>query len=297
MTRAFVDRPVGDHAAARRVAVAATERWGLGTPTPLRTAMNAIFTAGGAVVRVSAPSVPAVASIHLARSLAERGVPVPAPVRDDVVEVSGLSATAWERVEDTGRPVDWHRTGEVVRAVHSIDPADLPDGVPCPSPTDLPWWRHDEMLDELAPTLDAAAVDGLRAAIERHRGWGDLEGADLVTCHGDVHPGNVIMSPDGPVLLDWDLLCVAPRGWDHAPLMTWTERWGGRPGIYDEYSGGYGWSARGDRHAEAFAELRLVSATLMRWKAATVDPAALAEAELRLAHWRGDPDARVWGAQ
>ena len=22
-------------------------------------------------------------------------------------------------------------------------------------------------------------------------------------CHGDLHPGNVIMSPDGPMLIDW----------------------------------------------------------------------------------------------
>ena len=35
------------------------------------------------------------------------------------------------------------------------------------------------------------------------------------------------MSADGVVLLDWDLMCLGPRGWDHAPMMTWATRWGG----------------------------------------------------------------------
>jgi Ser/Thr protein kinase RdoA (MazF antagonist) len=90
----------------------------------------------------------------------------------------------------------------------------------------------------------------------------------LVVCHGDVHPGNVIQSADGPVLLDWDLLCRGPAAWDHAPLMTWTERWGGEPGIYEAFAEGYGRSMRGDLVAQAIAELRLVAATLMRLLAA-----------------------------
>ena len=46
-----------------------------------------------------------------------------------------------------------------------------------------------------------------------------------------------------------------------------------------------------DPSALAFAELRLVAATLMRVAAGMTDRAALPEAELRLRFWRGDPDA------
>jgi hypothetical protein len=98
-------------------------------------------------------------------------------------------------------------------------------------------------------------------------------------------------------MIDWGLLCVAPRGWDHAPLMTWTERWGGESGAYDAFAEGVGWDGRGDRYAEAFAELRLVAATLMRWKVAAVNPDARPEAERRLEFWRGDSDAAQWSAQ
>jgi Ser/Thr protein kinase RdoA (MazF antagonist) len=118
-----------------------------------------------------------------------------------------------------------------------------------------------------------------------------------VICHGDVHPGNVIQSADGPVLLDWDLLCRGPAAWDHAPLMTWTHRWGGDAGIYESFAEGYGVSLRGDPLAEALAELRLVAATLMRVRAARQNPAAAAEAELRLRYWRGEPDAPQWHPQ
>jgi len=79
--------------------------------------------------------------------------------------------------------------------------------------------------------------------------------------------------------------------------MRWTDRWGGAPGIYDDFAAGSGWSGFGDAHGEAFAELRLVSATLMRWKVALVDPAARPEAERRLGYWRGDLDAPAWSAQ
>ena len=99
------------------------------------------------------------------------------------------------------------------------------------------------------------------------------------------------------MLLDWDLMCTGPAAWDHAPLMTWTQRWGGEAGIYERFSAGYGRSFRDDPLAEAIAELRLVAATLMRVRAGRSDPSAAQEAALRLRYWRGDDDAPMWHAQ
>ena len=115
-------------------------------------------------------------------------------------------------------------------------------------------------------------------------------------CHGDVHPGNVAMTADGPVLLDWDLLCPAPPGWDHAMLLRAAAvgvagalvrrlRRRLRPLV-----------APAIRRPMAIAELRLVAATLMRLRAGRADPAAMPEARRRLAFWRGDPDAPTWRA-
>ncbi len=206
-----------------------------------------------------------------------------------------MSVTAWDRIIDAGVPIDWSAVGAMIRRVHGLDHREMPSSIPLPSPSALPWWDFDALVERAAGTLDRAARDGLVAAVERHRGWERFD--HTVVCHGDVHPGNVMMSVDGPVLLDWDLLCRAPAGWDHGPLMTWHERWGGDLRDLPPFASGYGRSLVDDPAAEAFAELRLVAATLMRVTAAIRNPDARREAERRLRYWRGDPDAPAWTAQ
>lgn len=303
MTRPYVDQRVVDVAGASLAAEAAADHWAMSAPVLLRRGMNAIYRCDDTVLRVAIPNGPATASLELAETLSDSGIRVAPSVRDDVVEANGFAVTAWQYVAAVDAPTGaarttWAAVGEMVELVHRVDRARLPADLPVPYASEFPWWDHDTLLAQVSGELDAEAEHGIRAAIERHRGWDDfVESGEVVVCHGDVHPGNVIMGREGPVLIDWDLLCLAPRGWDHAALMPWTERWGGRPGLYADFAEGAGWSAIGDRHADAFAELRLVSATLMRWKVALVDPAARPEAERRLAYWRGDPDAPAWRAQ
>lgn len=293
--RAYVDTPIGDTDVATEVATEAARRWGLGRPELLRVGMNAIFGVDDVVLRVGRPSVDASVSLLLAAVVADAGVRVPEPARDDVVDLAGLSVTAWRRLHPEDAPIDWVEVGRMVRTVHELDPGRLPADVPLPRPARFPWWDFDTLLERTGRSLDAAARAGLVETIERHRGW--EHGAGRVVCHGDVHPGNVVMVDDGPVLLDWDLLCWAPPGWDHGPMLTWADRWGGRPGAYERFAEGYGRDLSGDPDTIAFAELRLVAATLMRVQAAMTSPDAAAEAQRRLAYWRGDPDAPPWTAQ
>lgn len=299
--RPFVDTPVHDVAAATDLARRAAARWGISAPIePLRIGMNAVFVAGDTVVRVGRPTAPASAAFDLAERLGEVGVRVPRPVGAEPVADGELTATRWRRELPDGRPIDWVEVGRMVARLHAAGGDVVPPDHPCPSPTTFPWWDFDSLLDEAGPDeIDAAARRGLAAAVERHRWWrrAAVDPADGVICHGDVHPDNVVQTADGPVLADWDLLCVAPAGWDHAPMMTWAERWGGPAGEYEAFASGYGRSCRDDPFASAVAELRLVAATLMRVRAARSDPAARAEADRRLAHWRGDPDAPTWRAQ
>jgi hypothetical protein len=293
--RAFVDEPITDLERARALAQRAATAWGLPDPVLIRQSMCAIFRCGDAVIRVSRPNSPASALLDLGAVLADSGVRVPQPLHRDVVEDGAIAATAWEYLAGVDEPIDWVTIGSMVRRVHGIDPVTIPKQMPAPSPAVFPWWDFDTMFVATAPLIDEGARHGIRDAIERRRGWSDFE--DTVLCHGDVHPGNVIMTDDGPVLIDWDLLCTAPAAWDHGPLMTWSERWGGMPGTYESFADGYGWSARGDADAEAFAELRLVAATLMRVQAAQRNPDAVAEADARLRYWRGEPQAPQWRAQ
>jgi hypothetical protein len=294
-SRAYVDRPVSDLHAAQQAATAAAGIWGLEQPELLRAGMNAIFTAGPVVLRVSIPTTPAEASLELSRFWFDRGLAVPRSARDEVVRVDELSVTAWERIDASEKPVDWHRVGELVRRVHETAPESLPSSVPLPSPAAFPWWDFDSLLDRAGSGLDGAAREGLEAAVARHRRWSEFD--EVVVCHGDVHPGNVLMGADGPVLIDWDLLCLAAPGWDHGPMVSFADRWGGRPGEYDEFASGYGRSLADDPTTIALAELRLVAATLMRVAASIDDPRSRPEAERRLRYWRGDPDAPSWSPQ
>jgi aminoglycoside phosphotransferase (APT) family kinase protein len=67
----------------------------------------------------------------------------------------------------------------------------------CPAPMSLPRQR-----DRLACKIRAArSYLGTDADLARE--LLPSESSVLQLCHGDLHPGNVIMSAEGPVLLDW----------------------------------------------------------------------------------------------
>lgn len=296
----FVIEPPGDVVVATEVAATAAKQWGLPSPELIRVGMNALFAAGDdVVIRVGRPTSDPRGAILLASILAERGVRGPRYVRDFPVVVGALVATAIAREDQVGA-IDWTEVGAMVARVHAIDPADVAPHYPVPHCSTFPWWQFDRLLSEVDDRLDAAARAGLVTAVRRNEHWRERwlsAGAEArKLCHGDVHPGNVLFTSDGPMLIDWDLLCVGPNSWDHGPLMTWTERWGGASVVYDRFAEGYGASLRGDPVAEAIAELRLVAATLMRLRAGRTDPVAAAEAEQRLRWWRGDPDAPPWTA-
>ena len=295
--RPFVIEPPGDVATVTACALVAAEHWGLPTPTLLRLGMNGIFAAGNVMLRVSRPTAPGENAMRLAELLTDHGVRVPQYVRDDAFSVDGHVVFAIESIATVGA-VDWVAVGEMIRRLHQFEPASISAVFPTPWCGSFPWWEFAATFDAVRPLLDATSARALADSIARNLPVLHAARSDrLVVCHGDVHPGNVVQGVHGPVLLDWDLVCLGPAGWDHAPLMTWTSRWGGEPGLYESFAAGYGRSLRGDTTAAAIAELRLVAATLMRLKAAQRNPAALPEALRRLQWWRGESDAPMWQAQ
>jgi aminoglycoside phosphotransferase (APT) family kinase protein len=260
--------------------------------------MNVICAAGDEVVlRVSTPTAPAEQALRLARLLRDAGIRVPAPVRDQVIVHEGCSVVAVEFIREHGA-VDWREVGDMVVRVHRLAVDAVRGRYPLPWCGSFPWWSLDSLATEVDDLLDPAARAGIRSACDDVRDWPHLaRAAPEVVCHGDVHPGNVVAGEHGPVLLDWDLLCTGPSAWDHAALLTWTERWGGQPGVYESFAEGCGWSGRGDPLAEQLARGRLLAATLMRLRAGRTDPLAAIEGKVRLAHWRRDPDAPMWSPQ
>lgn len=267
--------------------------WGFPAPELVRAGMNTLFTAGDDVmIRVGHPTFDRAAEHRFLALLSRQNVRAPRTLHDRDGG-NGVVVTAIERVHPDG-DIDWREVGAMIRRVHSIDPL---DAVGLPWCGDFHHWRIRARLDELGPTIDGGARAGMEACLTRWPGWQTtMRGEPRVVCHGDVHPGNVIPTDDGPVIIDWDLRCMGPLEWDHAPLMRWTERWGGEPGIYEQFADGYGRSLRTDPLAIALSEMRLLAATLMRLRAAQTDAAAAVEAEVRLRWWRGDPATPPWTA-
>ena len=260
--------------------------------------MNGIYTTGAVVLRVSRPTADPDAAIELHEVLRANGIPVARPARAEAFTCGALSVTCWERIVAVPAPVDWRAVGAIMRRVHALDAGALPGRYPLVAPSDLPWWDFDRLFGDCGDRLDPPA----RAGIERDPA--SKVGVAVVGAvaadrgvprrraprerHDDRRrPRAARLGPHG----------AAPVGWDHAPLLTWTDRWGGAPRTYEDFADGYGLDLSDDPVATGYAELRLVAATLMRVIAATRDPAARPEVERRLAYWRGDPNAPAWTAQ
>ncbi|MFM7686116.1 MAG: phosphotransferase [Actinomycetota bacterium] len=282
------------------LAAQAAHDWGLPPPSLIRRGMASVYAAGpDMVIRIASATAANLGLPSFLQRMSRLHVQVAAYGRDIlVVEEGQWVAMAVQRVHPAGE-VDWCEVGKMVRRVHSLPADDVPDLSWC---GDFAHWRIDEMLAELGASVDSAALTGMRACLERAGDWrAAMRSAPQVVLHGDLHPGNVVQSADGPVLLDWDLRCTGPAAWDHGPLLRWGDRWtaawGGSAGSYQRFADGYGVSQHDDPLTVTLAELRLLVATLMRVRASLADPAAVTEARRRLAYWRGEPDAPLWSPQ
>ena len=152
----------------------------------------------GAVVKVPKPTTPS-SWIRAEAEYVEavRAVGAPAPALLGMAKIFGRPASVWERVEG---PSLWQevverpqRSAEVGRSLAEVQLA-LFELVP---PVTLPRQR-DRLISKIrwsAANVDASLAGAL-----------DLLPARAGTprlCHGDMHPSNVIVSKDGPVIVDW----------------------------------------------------------------------------------------------
>ena len=152
----------------------------------------------GAVIKVPKPATPASWILAEAKYVeAVRAVGAPAPALLGMEQVFGRPATVWERVDG---PSLWQlvvdrpgRSAELGRRLADVQLA-LFELIP---PVTLP-----DQRDRLTSKIrwSAANLDpSLGAALEL---LPEQTGSPRL-CHGDLHPSNVLVSDDGPVLVDW----------------------------------------------------------------------------------------------
>jgi aminoglycoside phosphotransferase (APT) family kinase protein len=152
----------------------------------------------GAVAKVPDPTTPD-GWIHAEASYtaAVRAAGAPAPNVIGIERVNGRAVSIYERIHGPSmwqyvvdrpeRAVHYGRLlGELHAALFQLVPP-----IALPSQED----RLTSKIRRAAEQVDPALFDALRLLPE---GAGPSR-----LCHGDLHPGNVILSPEGPVIVDW----------------------------------------------------------------------------------------------
>lgn len=174
--------------------------------------------APGQVVKLFKPGVSQRLSHHeaqLTRAVFAAGAPAP-DVLDEVI-LEGRFGIVLRRL-DGPTLMQLSRSGAMTSAQTGAVLASLSMAIHrTPPPRDAPFLR--DWLDALQLSggmVPEPIVTGILAAIERLRPGDGL-------CHGDLHPGNVIMTAEGPRVVDWTGSVRAPAAFDlacgHAVLV------------------------------------------------------------------------------
>jgi hypothetical protein len=199
--------------------------------------------------------------VAVAKHFERHGIPAIRllPGVEQPIQVGEHLVTAWVYVEHAARPATAGDLGRLLRRVHEL-----------PAPEGVGEWAP--LADVRARVADAEELDSgdrrflLHRCAEVEAALGELEfplRRGLI--HGDAHPGNVIVGPDGPVLCDFDSSCVGPPEWDLTPLAVGRERFDDPAGRYRMLADVYGFDVTtwaGFSVLRAARELKLTTSVL-----------------------------------
>ncbi len=185
----------------------------------VRLGENALFHAPAleALLRVARPqkSPESIAhSIELARRLRAEGVPAPEPLTFETLEQPFVSSsgtvTVWRYYrEDPSRRFSFREFGGLLREFHRRA-TNLQECLPAWHPLERTRRRLDEARQQRVPQRWLSILG--RRVTEVEEGLEHLSSVlGRGPVHGDAHRGNLLLTRDGPVLLDLDEVCVAPR--------------------------------------------------------------------------------------
>jgi aminoglycoside phosphotransferase (APT) family kinase protein len=232
--------------------------------------------------------------VRVATWLAEHDVPAvrlltgfPRPV-----VVGDHLATLWHHVPSTAPParaLDGRDLARVLRRLHEL---------PAP-PFDLPEWAPlDDVRRRLADAEELSDSD--RVFLEERCSSLDERLADLRpvlprgVLHGDAHLGNLIASPSGPVLCDFDSTSVGPREWDLSSLPIGVARFGHPPRSQRQLVRGYRFDVTKWDGFAVLRDLRELKLTTSALPILRSHPGVRAELRRRLTSLRSGDTAARW---
>jgi aminoglycoside phosphotransferase (APT) family kinase protein len=132
--------------------------------------------------------------LRLARIIQASGLPVPAVF--DIIEIDGCRGIVYERVDGPSmldsmgkNPMGTRRYMRQLAELHiEMHTRSVPE---LPSQRERLQWKI-EHAKPLPQELKVAALQALESLPDGDR-----------LCHGDFHPGNILLTARGPIIIDW----------------------------------------------------------------------------------------------
>jgi len=220
---------------------------------------NAVYSLSTTPIVVRIPGSEAIGSrvpkvVAVARWLASHNMPSVRLVDElpQPLHIGDHRITFWHRVtEASSHPADGHDLGRILRRFHAL-----------PTPQfDLPSWQplnairarisQQDVLDDsdrqfLEETCDE--ISQRLTQIDYSLPWGPI--------HGDGFVGNLIPSPPGPIICDFDSACFGPREWDLTPVAVGKIRFDYSTDYHSQLAAEYGWNVLDWPYFPVFRQLR-----------------------------------------
>lgn len=262
---------------------------------PVRLGENAIYRLPGqVVVRIgrSGQVDAARKEVAVARWLASvkvRAVETVAGI-DQPVVIDGSPVTFWRELPE-------HRHGtppEVAAVLKRLHASPLPSDFDLPPLA--PFVRLAERIDG-ATTLSEDDRDWLRGQLARLRAaFDDLPaGLPRSAIHGDAWAGNVVVTVDGPVLLDLERFSVGPPEWDLVSTAVRLSTFGTMTAEeYRAFAQAYGHDVLNWDGFDVLRDIRELRVTCYAAQRASEEPSLRVQADLRVASIRGLRGPRPW---
>lgn len=276
----------------------ACARAGLSTRHAVRVqvAENAIYRLRpGVIARVGRTGQAAVAikEVRVARWLEHAGLPAARvlPDVDQPVDVDGAAVTFWRELP-THQPGDSVRVAEMLRRLHRLEP---PTWFHLPSLA--PFVRIRERVQAaLIPAVDRDWLLSYLDDLERRYAAGLPPGLAPTVVHGDAWVGNVVIDDTGTAwLVDLERFAVGPPEWDLVSTAVRFSSFGSLGAAeYSEFCRTYGHDVMSWDGYETLRDIRELRACSYMLQQATTNPAARAEAAMRVACLRGAAGPRPW---
>lgn len=264
-----------------------TDLVGSGDHEIVRDGAALLLRRGDVLVRVRPPEGRPVAEreVAIARRLVDDGVPVTPLVHDAVIDREAWPVTAWRWV-DPVRPADVLDLGSLARAIRERSSATGRDGLSDFDP-----------LGQIRLVVDGAssrAAEWIRQrASELEEPFAEATASDRLgstVVHGDLHVGNIVVGPDGPMLTDLEMAGWGAGSHDAAPTVMAVRRYGAPPEHIDRFVEAFGADPTDGPHFETHVAVQELWVTA--WAVAVADrrPEWAAEADRRIATLRDGAD-------